>query len=67
MNEHLTMAASTSMFYIAIDDKNKTNMEVAANNIDIKICHLFSKQQILSVRMTIAQWKISGDLTRSCS
>ena len=67
MNEHLTTAASVSMFYIAIDDKNKTNMEEATSNINIKICQLFSKQRILGVRMTIAQWKISGDLTRSCS
>ena len=67
MNEHLTMAASTRMFYIVIYDKNKTNMEVAASNINIKICELFSKQRILGVLMTIPQWKISRDLTRSCS
>ena len=67
MNEHLTMAASSRMFYIVIDDKNKTNMEVAASNINIKICELFSKQRILGVLMTIPQWKISRDLTRSCS
>ena len=26
---HLAMAASANMFYIAIDNKNKTNMKVA--------------------------------------
>ena len=31
------MAASASMFYIAIDYKNKTNMKVAGSNINIKI------------------------------
>ena len=29
--EHLTMAASASMFYIAFDYKTKTNMKVAAS------------------------------------
>ena len=28
--KHFTMAASASMFYIAIDYKTKTNMKVAA-------------------------------------
>ena len=46
------MAASVSMFYIAIDYKNKTNMKEAASNINIKM--LFSKQRILGVRMTSA-------------
>ena len=65
--EHLTMAASASMFYIAIDYKNEPNMKVAANNINIKIHQLFSKQRILGVRVTIAQRKTSGDLTRTGS
>ena len=38
--EHLTMAASASMFYIAIDYKNEPNMKVAANNVNIKIHQL---------------------------
>ena len=67
LGEHLTMATSANMFYIAIDYKNKTNMKVPASNINIKIHQLFSKQRILSVRETIVQWKISVDLTRTCS
>ena len=53
-----------SMFYIAIDYENEPNMKVAASNANIKI-HLFSKQPILGVRMTIAQRKTSGGLTRT--
>ena len=67
LEEQLTIAASASMFYIAIDYKNKPNMKVAASNINIKIHRLFSKQRILGVRMTTAQRKTSGDLTRTCS
>ena len=37
LGEHLTVAASASMLYIATDCKNKTNMKVAASNINIKI------------------------------
>ena len=40
LGEHLTMAASASMFYIAIDYKNKTNMKVATSNINIKIKYI---------------------------
>ena len=65
--EHLTMAASASMFHIAIDYENEPNMKVAASNINIKIHQLFSKQRILGVSVTIAQRKTSGDLTRTCS
>ena len=36
------MAASTSMFYIAIYYKNEPNMKVAASNVNIKIHQLFS-------------------------
>ena len=61
------MAASASMFYITIDYNSGPNMKVAASNINIKIHQLFSKQRILSVRVTIAQRKTSGDLTRTCS
>ena len=61
------IAASASMFYIAIDGKNKTIMKVTASNINIKIHQLFTKQRILSVRVISAQRKISGDLTRTCS
>ena len=67
LEEQLTIAASASMFYIAIDYKNKPNMKVAASNININIHRLFSKQRILGVRMTTAQRKTSGDLTRTCS
>ena len=67
LREHLSMVASASMFYIATDCKNKPNMKVAASNIKIKIHQLFSKQQILGVRVTIAQRKTSGDLIRTSS
>ena len=33
--EHLTMAASAGMFYIAIDYENELNMKVAASNVNI--------------------------------
>ena len=54
LGDHLAMAASA-------------NMKTAANNINIKIHQLFSKQRILGVSVTIEQWKISVDLTRTCS
>ena len=54
--EHLTMAASANMFYFANDYENELNMKVAASNI---------KQRIFGVRVTIAQRKISGGLTRT--
>ena len=63
--EQLTMAASASRFYIVIDYENETNMKVAASNVNIKIHQLFSKQRILGVCVTIAQWKTSGGLTRT--
>ena len=37
LGEHLMMAASANMFYIAIDYKSKTYMKVAASNFKIKI------------------------------
>ena len=65
--EHLAMAASASIIYIAIDYKNERNMKVAATNVSIKIHQLLSKQRILGVRVNIAHQKTSGDLTRTCS
>ena len=65
LKEH-TMVASANMFYIAIGYKNKTNMKVAASNINIKIRQMFFEQRILGVCMTIVQRKISVDLTRAC-
>ena len=67
LGEQLTIADS-SMFYIAINYKNKKNMKVAAININIKIHQLFSKQWwILGILVTIVQRKISVDLTLTCS
>ena len=37
------MTVSAKMFYIAIDYKNKTYLEVATSNIRIKIHQLFSE------------------------
>ena len=64
LGRHLTLAAS-AMFYVAIAYKNKKK-KVVASNINIKTRQLFSKQRILSARVTIAQRNISGDLTRTC-
>ena len=66
LREHHSMAASVNMFYIAIGYKNRANMKVATSNINIKMHQLFSEQRILGVRVTIAQRKISVDLTRTC-
>ena len=41
LGKALTMAASTNMFYVAIGYMNKTYIEVAATNIDIKMHRLF--------------------------
>ena len=60
--EHLTMAASANMFYFAIE----LNMK-AASNVNIIVHQLFFKQRIFGVRVTIAQRKTSGDLTRTGS
>ena len=65
LGEHLTMVASTDMLYVAIDYKKKSNMKVAASNVNVKIHQLFSKQQILGVHVTIVQRKISGDFTQT--
>ena len=66
LGEHLMMAASANMFYIAIDYKSKTYMKVAASNINIKIHELFPKQRVLGVSVTIVERKISGDSARTC-
>ena len=58
--EHLTMAASANMFYIVIHYEQKLDMKVAANNVNIKIHHLFFKQRIFGVRVTIAQRNFRG-------
>ena len=60
--EHLTKAASTNMFYFAIDYENEPNMKVAACNVTIKIHQLFFKKRILGARVTIAQRKTLGGL-----
>ena len=61
--EHLTMPASANMFYFAIDYENEPNVKLAASNVNIKIHQLFFKQQILGVRVIIAQRESSGSLT----
>ena len=65
--KQLTMVASASMFYIAIDYKNEPNLKVAASSVNIKIHQLFSEHRIIGVCVTIAHRKTSGDLTRTCS
>ena len=57
LEKYLLMAASANIFYVAIDYENKTCMEVVANNINIKIHQLFSKQRILRVCVTIYSGK----------
>ena len=66
LSKHFTVAASAIVFYIAIDYRNKTNMRVAASNVNIKIYQLFSIRRVIGVCVTIAQRKIL-DLTRTCS
>ena len=65
--EHLTKAASASMFSMTIDYENEPNMKVAVSNVNIKIHQLFSKQRIIGVRVTIAQGKTSGGWTKTGS
>ena len=60
-------STSANMFYFAIDCENEPKMKVTASNVNIKIHQLFFKQRILSVRVTIAQRKTSGGLTRNGS
>ena len=57
------MPASANMFYFAIDYENEPNVKLAASNVNIKIHQLFFKQQILGVRVIIAQRESSGSLT----
>ena len=40
LGRHLMMAASANIFYVAIDYKNKTYMEVAATSTNMKIHQL---------------------------
>ena len=56
------MAASANIFHFAIDYENEPNMKVAANNVNIKIITYFLNS---GFRVTIAQWKTSGGLTRT--
>ena len=65
--EHLAMAASASMFYIALNYENELNMKVAGSNVNIKIHQLFSKQRIVGVCGTVAQWETLGGLTQTGS
>ena len=67
LGEHLTMAASANMFYYATDYENELNMKVAGSNVNIKIHQLFSKQRIVGVCGTVAQWETLGGLTRTGS
>ena len=64
LGEHLPMGCFCSVLY-SNDYKNKTNMKVVANNINMKIHQLFSEQRILGVCASIVQRKISGDLTQT--
>ena len=41
--EHLTKAASASMFSMTIDYENEPNMKVEASNVNIEINQLFFK------------------------
>ena len=43
LGKTLMMAASPKMFYITINYKNKTYMEVAPSNLNIEIHQLLSK------------------------
>ena len=65
--EHLTMAASANMFYFEIDHENEPSMKVVTSNVNIKRHQLFFKQRDFGVRVTIAQRKTSGGLTRTAS
>ena len=58
--EHLTMVASASTFYIAINYENELNMKVAASNTKIKIYQLFSKQRILGAARSLQSGKHQG-------
>ena len=63
--KQLTMAASASMFYIAIEYESEPNIKVAVNNVNIKIHQLFFKLRVLGVRVTITQRKSSVGLTQT--
>ena len=65
--EHLMIAASASLFCTAINYENELNLKVAASNVNVKMHQLSSKQRILGVRETVAQWKTSEGLRRTGS
>ena len=66
LRKHCTMAVSANMFHITIGYNNKTNVKVAASNINIKIHQLFSEYRIFGVRVTSVQRKITVNLRRTC-
>ena len=49
LREHHTMAASVSIFYIVIGCEIKSNMKVAASNINIKIHQPFYEQWMFGI------------------
>ena len=63
LGEHLAMAASAKIFYIAIDYKKKTNMKVEEPVLQTLKYISCLQQRNLGICMIIAQGKISGDLT----
>ena len=58
--KHLTMAASASMFYIAINYENELNMKVVASNVNITLQQLFSKRRIVGVARPMHGGKPQG-------
>ena len=58
--EHLAMAASASMFYIAIDYENEPNVKVAASNVSIKIHHCFLNSEFLLSAWPLHSGKLQG-------
>ena len=67
LGEQLSVAASANKFHMGIDYNSKTKYESSNQYNKHKIHRLFSKQQILGIRVIIVQRKISLDLTRTCS
>ena len=62
LGRHLMMVASPNIFYVAIDYKNKTYMEVAATSINMKIHQLFSKHENTSAVFLVSSWPLySGE------
>ena len=56
------MAASTSMFYFAIDYKNEPNMKVAASNVNIKYISCFLDSEFLVSEWSLYSGKPQGTL-----